>query len=414
MTALAMPVALVGTVAKTGIPRAFGVLQLLVGLLAAATTDVSGFLPGVADPFNVLLTAMIYLAPLAAATGAAHAGVFQRSGMGAVAAVTVGGTHAAAILNWAGAAVWSLITYLGMLTVVCLRAEVTGSTTPAMFTLVVLAVTLLLAMAAIGTAVATVRPHPLMAPTLAITSFVGLYVVSYATGPWAVLSPTSPGTTYQPYFEPRTALVLTQAAALAGAAVTAWAAVHRGLRRILHVASGTAMVLVAAVGLWHQAPPHPDLVAIGLGPDAPVQPRTPPEDPACGSRDGVTLCVWPESAEQLDHSLAALAPIQAAASPYLDVPGRYAQPGVGVPGETYHVPEAGMTDHTFYAVPAALPDGCMHRAALQATFDLRAWLSHRLGARVATPRIRKAAGLPREEQQAWVDHRLAKLSACSG
>lgn len=411
MTLLARPLVLAGPLARTGIPRAFGLLQLLVGVLAATTTDVSGFLPGVADTFNLLLTATIYLAPLAAATAAAHAGGFQRSGMGAIAAVTPYGTPAAAFLNWAAAAVWSLISYLAMLTVVALRVDVTGSTSPAMFILVVLAISLLLAMAAIGTAVSTLWPHPVVAPALAITSFVTLYVLSYATGPWAVLSPASPGTTYQPYLEPRTMLVSAQAASVVGVAVLVWAAVHRGLRRILRATAGTAMVVLGATGLWHHTSPDPNLVAYDNISDPRVQARTPPDDTVCGSRGGVTLCVWPESVDQLGPSLAALARIRQAASPYLQVPTRYAQPGIGVPGKIYYLPDTG-TSSEFYAVSAALPEGCLQPAALTATFELRAWLLHRLGEREAAPRIRTVANLPREQQGAWVDQRLAKLSPC--
>lgn len=412
MTAKLRVVGLPITIAGTGIPRAFGLLQVTVGALATLTTDVSGFLPGIADPLNLLLTATVYLAPLAAATGAAHAASFQSRGIGSIAAVTPRGRHAAALLNWGAVAGWSLVTYLTMLAVLVLRADLSGSTTPAMFMLVVLAVTLLLAAAAVGTVAATLTPSPLVAPALAVALFTALYVISYATGPWAVLSPTSPATFYRPFFEPRVGLIAAQAACVVGGAVLLWAAVHHGLRRLLVASTGALVLVLGGLELWEQAAPHTDLLAVGAGLDAPLQVRTPPARPACGSSDGVLLCVWPESAPHLQPSLQALAQVKAAASPYLDVPDRYAEPAVGVPGQTFVLPIRG-DGALFTAVIAAIPEECTDQAALDAMFDLRAWLAVRVGERLETRRIKKVAALPSAHQQAWVNRRLDQATACS-
>lgn len=392
--------------AFTGVPLIAGGLSVAVALLSGLLLDMSSLKRGWADPFNVALVGLIYLAPVAAGAAAAEGRALAQSGLLGTAVNTTSGRRRALMLSWLSVALWQLTAFAGLSLLAILRVGVRGLPSLAVLLLPVSAVTILLAVTTLGTLLGFVVPRRGTAPTMALSIFGLLFALSFATGDLAAFSVVYPSTFYQPWLEPHAALVAGQVALLGSVLLGALAGLLGG-RVARPAGSGAAVLaLLATVALLRTDPD-------------PVQIRADPGEQACAERNQVMLCVWPESRDALTPGLLSLTQYVEAAGPFLDVPHRYRQPGlrpssaatVLLPAETQSPAEANL--YTSLAVLAAYD--CQEGPGARAAADLYTWMVARVdrtGADTTSPGYRVATQ-EMAQQQMWVDQQLAAISACT-
>lgn len=393
------------TDATSGAPMVTGLLACAAAIGLGFIVSTEGLLAGWADPLNLCLTATLYLAPIAAGSVAACVGAVVRSRITWLAASSPRGSRAPTIVTWLGALLWQCVALLvfGALTLV--RADLDGPATWPMLLLPAQALLLVIACSAVGMATALRFPGPFTAPAVAGVAFVLFYVLALVEGPLSRFSPVYTAIYYQVYLEPNVALLAGLCVALLGVTLLAMTALVSS-RRLL------------AVGLAVGA------LTFGLGgalavaaPSSPVQNRSSNTPPVCDSREGVTLCVWPESRQQLRSSLDALVSVRSSVAPFLDVPATFVEPGVRAPrpgSRTYLVPRVTQSDFVARAVTAVVPSRDCDQPSFQAVGELQAWALERAKpGSFDDPGVSEWATAPVQQQRAWVAERLAIISECS-
>lgn len=391
--------------AFTGVPLIAGGLSVTVALLTSLLLDMSSLKRGWADPLNVALVGLIYLAPVAAGAAAAQGHALARAGLLGAVVNSTAGRRRALLLAWVSVAFWQLTAFAALALIAAVRVGTQGFPSRAVLLLPLSATTILLSVTALGTLLGFSVPRRATAPTAALTVFALLFTLSFSSGRSAAFSVVYPSTFYQPWLEPHAALVAGQVILVATMLLGALAGLSGG-RLARPTALGAAVLaLLATVALLHTDPD-------------PVQVRTDPGTRACATQNDVTLCVWPESRKALAPGLQSLSQYVEAARPFLPVSLQYRQPGlrpssattVLLPSETRSPSEANL--YTSLAVLS--PYDCREGPGAQAAADLYTWMVARVdrtGADTTSPGYRVAAQ-PAFQQQVWVDQQLTSIRAC--
>lgn len=396
-------VRLVLTDATSGIPWLTGILTVVVAAGLGLAVDVSGFVPGWADPLNLGLTAVAFLCPLAAGGAAAQSSRLGRDGLTILAATAPRGPRAVFAVSFVSVLSWQVTAYWMMLGLMLVRSDLSGPFAWSMLLLPASAVAYIGLATALGTWVGSRFQGGLAAPVAALAVFLWIYVGSYASGGWERLSPIYPATFYQYYLQPNAALVATQA--LAAVAITC-VAIASCLSRSRAWLLASACAVAAAVGL-------------GVGTTSePVEYRSPPEVAACESRSGTTVCVWPESREQLNDALDAIVAVREAAGSLLRTPRLYRQEGLeDQEGALFPLPAPGEGDYVFRAVLAASPKPrCGSRpspTSVDAAGRLQGWLQARVDpSSITDPELSQLVQASPSRQSDWIERRMAEVRAC--
>lgn len=389
--------------ATSGLPAAAGLLSIVVALLTGLLFDSSGLQSGWADPLNLALTAILYLAPVAVGSGAVEASALRRSGLLQLAGTSSVGRRKALLLVYAACVGWQWLAFLALTALSVLRSDTNGAFSGADLLLPASAMAMLAATSALGVVLGSRFTNHLLPPGLAIAVFLGLYAPTFANGRFATLSYFYPSTYYQPFLQPHIRLLSLQIISLLLLVLACVGAMFGKPR-------GQFVALLAGLAIV------PVFLALGSTNPDPVQYRSAPDNPLCKTAEGLHLCVWPDSKESLDPGLAALVDVAAHARPFLEVPIEYQQPGLKLDAATIQLPgnPRSSQELALVAVRAVIPPlACSGPEATDAYFDLSDWLSARLSPGAGySEHIEEAVRLPASQQKSWVTERVAALHTC--
>ncbi|GAA1947260.1 hypothetical protein GCM10009798_02890 [Nocardioides panacihumi] len=277
----------------TGAPLISGSAAVGAALvLGGVFTSTDGQLPGWADPLNLVLTACLYLGPLAAGAAALQVSLQQASGILELAGTTPRGKASAIRLGWLAIASWQSLALLVLCALILVRSDLSGGFSPAMLLLPLQAALLVSACTAAGVAVARLWQHHLAAPAVAVALFAILYLTSDPADRLRVIYPEIH---YQIYLEPNPGLLSSTALGLAFATVVAWTglAVRRSRLRALGFVIAGALLASSVVTRIHTD-------------ERPVAVRRPPHSATCYRKHDVRLCTWPFPSRSLEQSLSRL------------------------------------------------------------------------------------------------------------
>jgi hypothetical protein len=407
------PAGVVATEMSSGAGLAAGLLLIVAGLVGGLAMVPPDTGPSWSNPFNLALTGMLFVAPLAAAAVAWLMQDYRERGIGTLAASTNRGPVGGGLPRVAGVLVWAVLAYLVMLALFVLRTSHRGLPFGAPLLLSLLAGCFLAACAAIGWVVGTLTMSRAVPPLLAAALFALVSVGSAGDGWLRSLVPLDPGSTYRPFLQPHVRLVWVQAALLV--AVTALALSALAGRRRARTLTGLAGVVLLAGAVFALSRTDPD----------PTEIRGAPTHPACTSGTAVQVCLRPENADKLAGSEQALASAVSALAPYLAVPSRFSEPGIdrraAVGPGIYVPPPEGGNRLAFQAaaLAAILPPPCPPKAGDSAADiaygDLLTWAQARVDGPGGVPpyaltRVSRVLGMDRGHQRSWVRHHLA--AAC--
>lgn len=375
------------------------VLALGLGL----TLDTSALLPGFADPLNLSLTAIAYMAPLAAGGSAMATSAIAQSGFLVVAGSSPRGRIGALAVANLASLTWHLLAYAVLVVVLCVRSDLSGAATATMVLLPLTAATTVAVAASVGALCGLRIPSLLAPPAAATLVFAWIFIGSYLPPPARAASPIFPEVYYQVFLEPNGALLASLV--LFGVAFCIGAlAVVVETRRVAASTSAIGVLVLAVV------------VFPGSDPSA-VELRAAPNKPDCVVSRGTTLCGWPESAARLRSALDALVRVRAAVSPVLSTPAMYREPGLPDRyGTLFQIPLIAGDDPTFFAALAVTPgNGCqpLDSAAAVAAGELNGWVQARVDSNAINDRqINAIVNSPDRAQRAWVESRVAATEAC--
>lgn len=388
----------------TGVPLATGVLTWLVATALAVSANVTQFSPGAADPLNYVLTSTAFIGPLSAGAGALHAAAVVRSGVAGLAETTVRGQASTFRVAALSVAFWQVFAVVTAAVVVLLRADVAGgANTASMLMLPLLAVVLVLVCVLLGVAIGSRWTSLVVPPAVTVAVFAWIYGCSFATGKPQRLSPVYPDVFYRVWFEPHTILVASQAGVLAAVAVLLAARVVAS-RRAMTVVVGVVL-LVAAGSLWAATDASS------------VQYRQAPAHSPCRQIDSVSLCYWPQSANQVGASLRALALVHTRLRGLTQTPTRFAETGLSdrLPDRRpFELPTPWERDYLFRAILAAEPTvKCHTQAGLDASYELDSFYRAVVSDQPApVARLRRLQRGPERVARAWVAAQVKVLRTC--
>jgi hypothetical protein len=400
-------VALVVADARAGTVLVTGAVSAMVSVATAVLISSSEFLPGWADPLNAGLTTTLYIAPIAAGAAALHSRDSVSRGIIELASTTPRGWRAATRLGWSSVTASQLAAFCLGVSFLLLLSDLDGPFSPAMILLPLSGMVVVALASMVGTLAGRFWPHWLAAPLLAMVVFATIFAASLAGGRASVVSVIFPGTFYQTYLEPNVGLVSGQLLGVSSIALLGMSLLSRARTALIVAACGT-VALLGSVSTLRGIPLDP------------VQFRTAPARATCMSAGAVSLCVWPESRAVLRPGLEALRDVVAAASPVLDLPHEYHQPGLDVPhgSRVYFVPPYPDVRESFIftAVRAAVPPTpCTDREAEDAQYEVTLWLEARvLRDGSYPPEVQQALAESDAAQRAWVRQRIERARACSG
>ena len=378
-----------------------GSCALALGL--GLTLDTSALLPGVADPFNLSLTAVAYLAPLAAGGSAMATSALTASGLLVVAGSAPRGRIGALAVAHLASLAWHLLAFVVLTVSLCLRSDLTGAVTGTMFLLPLTAVSTVAVAGAVGALCGLRVPSLLAPPAAAVLVFAWIFVGSYLPQPARAVAPIFPEVYYQVFLEPNGALLTSLVAFGAAFCLGVLTLLYEG-RRVVVAVGGLGVLLLAVVAF-----PRSDT--------SPVELRSAPRQPACVESDATTLCGWPESAGRLPSALDALVRVRDAASPVLATSDTYREPGLpGRLGTLFQIPLMAGDDAEFFAALAVTPgNSCqpLDSPAAIAAGELNGWVQARVDPdAISDPEIRAVVESPQDQQRAWVESRVAMTEAC--
>lgn len=330
-----------------------------------ASTD--GLLPGWADPLNLVLTACLYLGPLAAGAAALQVSLQHASGMLELAGTTPRGKVSAIRVGWLAIAGWQLLALLVLCALILVRSDLSGGFSPAMLLLPLQAALLVSACTAAGVVVARLWPHHLAAPAVAVALFAVLYLNS---DPSDGLRFIYPEISYQIYFEPNPGLLSSTALGLAFATVVAWTGVAMRWSRLRALGFVVAGALLAGSAVTR----------IHTDGRRPVAIRRPPHSATCHRKDDVRLCTWPSSpTDSIPENLARLDRMHRVLAAYdATAPTDFYEVGLQTPagGAAYDMPRQDAFEHDGAEEAMALiPIPTCSRLAVT-----RAWRAHPMAA----------------------------------
>lgn len=418
MSAKSSPSVVLTAIGSTG-AIVSGVVTVAGSLLLAATLPRSSSMPGPVNALNTALSVLFYLLPISVGLGVLAAVQVHRSGMASIARTSNDGLSRLLLLAWTSGASWMMAAYGCLVVVLVARWTFALPGNWPMLLLVLSAVLQIWAGVAVGVALGHRAPSAWTAPVAAIMTFGWLLVANVVIAGegntrTAIVTGAFNGTSFDVMYEPpRTALLihlLIAAALLTGA----WATVMSRGRVVLGVSAGVALG-VAIVGATQYTPGYAEV-------------RAAPDRPACESRQGLTLCVWPSERPHLDALLSSLATARTAASKYLEVPTAFRQVGVDQPdaaAKEVSLSTVGGTEPPLPAsfVLAVLPwrafDGCRDESALTARGNIQKFISYQLGQsgslipefdREVMSQLKK----PITEQRRWVQEQIdrARVVGC--
>jgi hypothetical protein len=370
--------------------------------------------PSWSNPFNLALTGMLFVAPLAAAAVAWLMQDYRERGIGTLAASTNRGPVGGGLPRVAGVLVWAVLAYLVMLALFVLRTSHRGPPRGAPLLLALLAGCFLAACAAIGWVLGTLTTSRVVPPLLAGALFALVSVGSAGDGWPRSLVPVDPESTYRPFLQPHVGLVWVQAALLV--AVTALALSVLAGRRRARTLTGLAGVVLFAGTVFALSRTDPD----------PTEIRGAPTHPACTSGAAVQVCLRPENADKLAGSEQALAAAASALAPYLAVPSRFSEPGIdrrAAVGPGIFVPPPKGGDRLAFqaaALAAILPRPCPREVGDSETevayWEVLTWAQAQVDGPERLPpyalaRVSDVLRLDPGRQRNWVSHQLAATCA---
>lgn len=376
--------------AATGLTLGGGVVLLVAALIITVSL---GPLPDGADAANAAnhaLTSVLFLGPLTAGVSAAQAGRDQRGQMHALARSTRRGVLGSGIVVAGAISAWAVLAYCGILGAAYLRGS-NGVLRWSDLSLVALALSLIVLCAAVGVVVGSRFESTRAALVVTVLTFAGLYGGAYLeiwSARWATVYP---GTAFPIHLQPNASLNIGKAAvALSICLVLASAGIRQGRRwwqgvALLGLATGAALVLTA-----------PDWPAI----------ESQTEDPACIS-SRYTVCAWPQQADRIPGTLAALRRLDDLVGHVYPLPANYRQAGAGAhePGDvrlgSLAIIGRSETEERVMAELAvrSLPLGaCPDAASEEARDRLSAWLQYKTQG--MTPAGSKVS---QEEVAGWVE-----------
>lgn len=354
--------------ATSGVLLGGGAVVLLASMVIGWSM---GPLPDGADGSNAAnmgLTSILFLGPLTAGVAAAQAGRDARGGLHAVASASARGAWGGWIVLVVAASLWTGLAYLGIVLAAFFRGT-SGTVRAADLTVVGAALSLVVLCAALGAAWGSRWTGARGALGVTLLAFGVLYGGGYLeiwSARWAT---AYPGTAFPIHLRPNVGLNLGKCIlALSGAAVLLAPAARPRPRTWWRRAGAVGMV--AGVAL------------VALSPDWPaVEAST--TSPTCQSASGFTVCAWPQQADRLPGTLAALEQLDRLVGDSYPVPAAYRQIGAGQ-RKTGEVPlgtlaEPGRTE-TIERVMAelavrSLPSGdCDTAEAAAARNRLSGWL----------------------------------------
>lgn len=391
-----------------------GLLTFTAALLVSSLAGVSELTTGWSDTFNLSLTGSVFLCPLAAGIAAINCQSMRRRGVLELAATTPAGESGSVLLAGAATLIWQIASFGTMVVILALRIGSRGPLSRADVSLVILAGLVLVACTLIGTAVGSELRSALAPPLFSVAVFAWMFVASYLNGWLSALSPIYPAVYYQPFLEPRLALVSAQVAVAVGVIILALGRVARRSRTLSMLSIVGAAISLSGV------------LAIYIVGPRPVQYRSPPDVAACVRQQGTRLCAWPVNSEALVPAVGALVRVRSAADPVLQSPNTYGEAGLrGADAGVRQISVPGKpTSPVFYyvnAIQAVLPPlkcgSSLPTSALDAHSQLVQWLEARLGLNASlaymSRGVAEVATAPVSEQRQWVASRVRRVHACT-
>ncbi|GAB3086320.1 hypothetical protein [Nocardioides zeae] len=386
--------ALVG--ATSGLPFAFGIAAVVYGLVLGSLVPTGSLGPGLADPVNLVLTAMLYVAPPAAGIAALHLRQLRQSGLFDLAAASTRGIRGPAMLAFAALAVWQVASVVALGVVLVARSDLSGAVTAPMLLAALQPPLLAVAATAVGVQVAA-RVRARLAPALtAIAVFVVLYVLALSGDPLHRFSPVLSEVSYPTFLEPspmRVGVVLVLLAGVVGAALAFLPSGRGASDRREVVARGLALVTVVA-----------GLVGCVLVGDEAARVRVTGEV-VCATEGPTELCVWSESEELLRPNLERLTDVRAAIAQSFPTPDRYTEPGADSGARPVQVAQDPGPDSWLPAALAVVPVAdCSSAEARHASDALVQWVQQVAAGRSGGPASAEVTAVlerSEEDQRAW-------------
>lgn len=389
----------------------FGLVSLAAALLATSVADVSTFDRISTNISNLALTSSVFFAPIAAGAAAMRAQETKRLGLSELFSTTVRGNLASEIVQVAAVWFWSVVSITGASFVALLRVQPIDPFPLTALLLQLQACSLCLLAAIFGYVGGKLWSARAAAVFVSAVVFVVIYILSYVTGSFSVLSVIYPDVFYAIYMVPNVSLLLGQTSLIiATGAALIWVTHTGGGSRLRLVASLTAVGILG--GLFLLIPQDVE----------PVQVRSSPSGEVCDKTEKVKLCVWPQYSAYLAASLEALDDTFTIASEYWEVPTTYRQPGVTAEAgsKVFDVPVSavGEADFHFQAVREIVP--CLDRiekstpTVQDAAGDVTEWLDGKVSPSTLYPSEVKDVidtGGPSEKE--WVEDRVNILQSCA-
>ncbi|MDR6175497.1 hypothetical protein QE364_000116 [Nocardioides zeae] len=399
-----MRVRLAAIGATSGLPFAFGAASVIYGLVLGSLVPTELLNPGLADPVNLILTAMLYVAPPAAGIAALHVRQLRRSGLFDLAEASTRGVRGPAVLAFVSLAVWQVAAVLALGGVLLARSDLSGAVTAPMVLAAVQPPLVAVAATAVGVQVGA-RVRGRMAPALtAIGAFVLLYALALSGDPLHRLSPVLSEVYYPTYLEPsprRVAAVIVLLVGVAGAAL----AFLPG-----RSATGTRAI-VPALAL---ATATAGLVGSALVGDETARVRVAGEV-VCATEGSTELCVWSESEELLRPNLRKLVDVRAAIAGSFPTPDRFAEPGADPDARPVQVAQVPGLDSWLPAALAVVPVAdCSNADARRASDALVQWVQRAAAAGgsgdPSSGEVSAVLERPEDDQRAWAGEQFDAAS----
>lgn len=380
--------------AATGLTLGGGVVLLAAALIITLSL---GPLPDGADAANAAnhgLTSLLFLGPLTTGVAAAQAGRDQRGHMHALARSTRRGVLGSGIVLAGAISAWAVLAYSGIFIAAYLRGS-NGLLRWSDVSLVALALSLIVLCATIGVVLGS-RYESTRAPlVVTVLTFAVLYGGAYLeiwSARWATVYP---GTAFPIHLQPNVGLNIGKAAvALSICLILAATGIQHGRR---WWQSGALLGLVAGVALMLTAPDWPA-----------VESHT--DDPVCSASTRYSVCAWPQQADRIPGTLAALGRLDDMVGHVYPLPTNYRQAGAGAdePGDVRlgslaiigrtESEERVMADLAVRSLP---PGTCPDAASEQARDSLSEWLQY-----TTQGMIPAGSDARQEEVAGWVEQVL--------
>lgn len=396
-----------------------GLITVAGSLLVAGTLPRASAMPGPVNALNTALSLLWYLLPISVGFGALAAVQVHKSGMANIARTSNDGLSRLLFVAWICTASWMTIAYVCLTVVLVVRWTFILPGNWSMLLLVLSAVLQICASTAVGVAVGHRASSAWTAPLTAVVTFTWLLIANAVIAGegntrTAIVTGAFNGTSFDVMYEPPRAALSIHLLIAAGLFIGAWATMIRSGRVLVGIAAGVAFGVAIAV-VTRYSPVYADV-------------RPAPDRPACESRSGLTLCVWPSERQHLDALLSGLSTARTVASRYLEVPTEFRQVGIDQPhssAKEVFLSTVGGAEPPLPAsyVLAVLPwrafDDCRDEGALSARGNVQKFISFQLGQ--PDDLIPELDGdviaqlkMPIAEQRRWVQRQLerARIDGC--